>query len=114
MSKYIYLLNVDTEFFSSETRVLGCYLTLTEAVVRVEQIRNITPVQCGVFGSFWKNETSGLRYYLRKFALGSQQKKGTTFRGQVVNLETEDQQALTPLTRSALYASSEGGGQKKH
>ena len=114
MSKYIYLLNVDTEFFSSETRVLGCYLTLTEALVHVEKIRNVTPVQCGVFGSFWKNETAGLRYYLRKFALGSQQKKDTTFRGEVVNLETEDQRALTPLTRSGLFASSGGGDQKKH
>ena len=89
MSKSVYLVNVDTEFFHSETRVLGCYLTLEEAVDHMAKVTNITPVQHDVFGSFWQNKNAGLRYYLRKFALGRHQKQDTTHRGIAVNLQTE-------------------------
>lgn len=89
MGKYVYLVLIDTELYSSQTRVLGCYLTLKEALDHMAKITNITPVQHGVFGSFWQNKNAGLRYYLRKFALGSHQKLDTTHRGEIVNLETE-------------------------
>ena len=89
MGKYVYLLNADTEFYSSETRVLGCYLTLKEALDHMAKVRDTTPVQHGVFGSFWQNKNAGLRYYLRKFALGSHQKLNTSHRGEIVNLSEE-------------------------
>ena len=72
MFKSIYLVNCDTELYSSETRVLGVYLTIEEAIARVQREYGVGKLQSGCFGSFWQNKQAGLRYYLRSFPLGDQ------------------------------------------
>jgi hypothetical protein len=86
-SKSVYLVCQDTEFYSSETKVLGVYLSLEEALQRVARLRGIGEMQEGRFGSFWKNKEAGLRFYLRAFRLGEQ--PDTTHRGNTVTLEAE-------------------------
>lgn len=81
MCKCVYLVNCDTELYSSETRVLGVYLTIEEAIARVQREHGVTKMQSGCFGSFWQNKQAGLRYYLRSFPLGDQ-------RGQIMHRGT--------------------------
>ena len=83
-SKSVYLVCRDTECYSSETTVLGVYLSLEEALQRVARVRGIGEMQQGAFGSFWKNNEAGLRFYLRTFQLGEQ--RDTTHRGKPVTL----------------------------
>lgn len=85
MFKSIYLVNCDTELYSSETRVLGVYLTIEEAIARVQKEHGVGKLQSGCFGSFWQNKQAGLRYYLRSFPLGDQ-RGGTMHRGRVVTI----------------------------
>ena len=85
--KSVYLVCQDTEYFSSETKILGVYLSLEEALQRVARVRGIGKMQGGHFGSFWKNAEAGLRLYLRSFQLGEQ--SDTTHRGTTVTLEAE-------------------------
>ena len=84
MSKCVYLVCQDTECYSSETKVIGVYLWLQEAVQRVLRLRGIGKMQQGPYGSFWKNNEAGLRFYLRSFKLGEQ--RDTTHRGKSVTL----------------------------
>lgn len=70
--KCIYLLNCDTEFYSSETRVLGVYMTIDEAIDRIKREQNVGEMETGCFGSCWRNKVAGLRFYLSRFALGDQ------------------------------------------
>tara|TARA_B100000519_G_C14122770_1_gene381322 strand:+ start:631 stop:888 length:258 start_codon:yes stop_codon:yes gene_type:complete len=83
MSKSVYLVCQDTEFYSSETKVLGVYLWLEEAVQKVSRLRGIGEMQQGSFGSFWKTQ-SGLRFYIRSFDLGEQ--RDMTHRGKSVTV----------------------------
>tara|TARA_B100001093_G_scaffold443469_1_gene445829 strand:- start:1206 stop:1481 length:276 start_codon:yes stop_codon:yes gene_type:complete len=82
--KWIYFLYADTEFYTSETKVVGVYLNHTDAINHANSIRNISSRQEGVCGTYWKQEYAGLRYYIRKFKLGRRQAKGTTHRGLTV------------------------------
>lgn len=88
MSKSInvYLVNCDTEYFSSETRILGVYLTEREARERVEKEAGVGEMLQGSFGTYWRDESAGLRYYLRSFPLGDQKKEILTHRGKVVTI----------------------------
>lgn len=70
--KCIYLVNCDTELYSSETRILGVYTTLDEAIGRIKREQNVGKMENGCFGSCWRNRNAGLRYYLSRFALGDQ------------------------------------------
>jgi len=83
-SKSVYLVCQDTEYYSSETKVLGVYLSQEEALQRVALVRGIGEMQQGSFGTFWKKEEAGLRFYLRSFQLGDQ--RDTTHRGVTVRV----------------------------
>ena len=84
-NKCIYLVNCDTELYSSETRVLGVYLTIDEAIARVKRENGIGDMETGCFGSCWRNRTAGLRYYLSTFALGDQRGE-ILHRGNIVTI----------------------------
>lgn len=83
--KCIYLVNCDTEFYSSETRVLGVYLTIEEAIARVQREHGIGKMEQGCFGSCWRNKDAGLRYYLSTFVLGDQ-RGDILHRGSIVTI----------------------------
>ena len=84
-NKCIYLVNCDTELYTSETRVLGVYLTMEEAIARVKREHGIGEMEQGCFGSCWRNRTAGLRYYLSTFALGDQRGE-ILHRGSIVTI----------------------------
>ena len=81
----VYFVYCDTELYSSETRVLGVYMSIEEAIARVKEQHGVGEMQNGFYGSFWRNETAGLRFYLRSFALGDQ-RKNIMHRGNVVTI----------------------------
>ena len=83
--KCVYLVNCETELYSSETRILGVYMTIEEALVRLKKEHGIGEMEQGCFGSCWRNRTAGLRYYLTSFALGDQ-RRDILHRGSIVTI----------------------------
>ena len=58
-------------------------MSIEEAIARVKQQHGVGNMQNGCFGSFWRDKTAGLRYYLRSFPIGDQ-RKTLMHRGNVV------------------------------
>ncbi len=67
---YIYFVYCNTEFYQSESRIIGIYTTQQEATNRIESQQDMKERENGAFGAFWRNRTHSLRYLVRKYPLG--------------------------------------------
>lgn len=66
---YIYFVYCNTEFYQSTLRIYGTYMTMKEAVTRIESFP-VKHKQKGPFGDFWISKDNSLRFFIKKYPMG--------------------------------------------